>query len=117
MMQSRHWLAVRAASWCLSAFSVQAADGYKLTRKIEIPGTKLASFDIGFVDPEAGRYYLADRSDASVDVIDTKTNTFLFKIGGFVGAKQKTADSGPDGVGVVPETHEVCAGGGDSTLK
>ena len=35
------------------------------------PATKLYSFDISFVDPKNGLYYLADRSNRALDVIDT----------------------------------------------
>src|SRR5690349_7627595 len=39
------------------------------------PATKMYSFDISFVDPKNGLYYLADRSNKALDVIDT-TGTF-----------------------------------------
>src|SRR6516162_985381 len=35
------------------------------------PATKMYSFDISFVDPKNGLYYLADRSNKAIDVIDT----------------------------------------------
>ena len=35
------------------------------------PNTKLFSFDISFVDPATGLYYLADRSNAALYVVDT----------------------------------------------
>src|SRR4029453_15784468 len=45
-----------------------------------IPGTtanttngKLYSFDISFVDDQTQTYYLADRSNVAVDVVDAKT--------------------------------------------
>ena len=50
---------------------------------------------------------VADRSNAGVDVIDSRANTFIDRIGGFAGQKFHTdgsADndhSGPDGVLVV----------------
>jgi hypothetical protein len=47
---------------------------------IKIPGDLAGGFDISWADPEAGRYYLADRGTASIDVIDTKHNTFLYAI-------------------------------------
>src|SRR5712691_4987244 len=49
----------------------------KLLTTIPIPVTPqntaggLFSFDISWVDPANGLYYLADRSNASLDVIDT----------------------------------------------
>ena len=37
------------------------------------------------MDPRTERYYLADRSNAGVDVIDAHNNVFLQRIGGFTG--------------------------------
>src|SRR6516162_4915904 len=78
------------------------------------PSTKLYSFDISFVDPANGLYYLADRSNKALDVVDTTGNftgipdTLYGQIGGaafgFAGDVQNpnglsnTAISGPDGV-------------------
>jgi len=53
---------------------------YKLLTTISIPGNLAVGFDISWVDPEAGRYYLADRGTVSIDVIDTRNNTFLYAI-------------------------------------
>ena len=38
------------------------------------------SFDISFVDQKTQTYYLADRSNAAVDVVDAKTGTFTKQI-------------------------------------
>src|SRR5262249_59011869 len=43
---------------------------------IQIPGVPLRSFDISWVNPEREEYYLADRSNAGIDIIDTEHNTF-----------------------------------------
>lgn len=53
---------------------------YRLLSTITIPGNLAGGFDISWVDSEAGRYYLADRGATSIDVIDTKHNTFLYAI-------------------------------------
>ena len=84
----------------------------------------LASFDISFVDPKAHKYYLADRSNSGVDIINTTTNTYVTTVGGFVGivfAAGSTTTvnndaSGPNGV-VPVGNNEVWAGDGDSTVK
>ena len=47
---------------------------------IKIPGDLVGGFDIAWVDSEAGRFYLADRGTTSIDVVDTKHNTFLYAI-------------------------------------
>jgi hypothetical protein len=60
---------------------------YKQLKTISIPDG-LVGFDISWVDSESGRYYLADRGNAtatppvapSIDVIDTKRDEVLYKI-------------------------------------
>jgi DNA-binding beta-propeller fold protein YncE len=85
--------------------------------KIFIPGKPLKAFDISFVDPAAEHYYIADRSNASVDVIDIPTNAVVAQIPGFVGAKASNDVSGPDGVVTTFSGRELWAGDGDSTVK
>lgn len=88
---------------------------------IAIPGNPLTSFDISWVDTTRGEYYLGDRSNAGIDIIDTATNTFKRTIGGFVGCPTNSANkcitskSGPDGV--VSHGRWLYGGDGDSTLK
>jgi hypothetical protein len=54
---------------------------YKLyVDTIKVPGDLVGGFDISWADPEAGRYYLADRGTVSIDVVDTKHNKFLYAI-------------------------------------
>jgi hypothetical protein len=88
------------------------------------PTTKLFSFDISFVDPTPfaghpdGLYYLADRSNAALDVIDIATEKLFGQIGGtavgFTGDTGNTATSGPDGVTAAYPC--IFAGNGNSTL-
>ena len=96
---------------------------YSRIAAIQIPGQPLAVFDIGFADKVLPLYYLADRSNASLDVIDVRSNTVAAQIGGFVGVRNdpttglaSTAISGPDGVQAVG-VGEVWVGDGDSTVK
>jgi hypothetical protein len=85
------------------------------------------SFDISFVDPTPlaghpdGLYYLADRSNAALDVIDIATETLFGQIGGngagqanFTGDTGSTNTSGPDGVAAAFPC--IFAGNGNSTL-
>ena len=85
--------------------------------KIAIPGKPLRAFDISWVDPPTAKYYLADRSNATIDVIDTTTNSIVAQIGGFKGATGNNDTSGPDGVLVTVSGSELWAGDGDSTVK
>ncbi len=94
----------------------------KCLTAVQIPGNPLRSFDISWVNPHRGEYYLGDRSNKGIDVIDTNTLTFKRTIGGFVGVKLNAAGtavdnnhSGPDGV--VSHGRWLYAGDGDSTLK
>ena len=90
---------------------------------IDIPGGKLEQFDIGYVDSETGRYYVADRSNAGVDIFDTRTFTYVGRVGGFVGLKFNPDNkpaivlSGPNGIAFDPQKKELWAADGDSTVK
>ena len=58
-------------------------------------------FDISFVDQKTETYYLADRSNAVVDVVDADTGTFTKQIAAvpaFRGFSGSNATSGPNGV-------------------
>ncbi len=99
---------------------------YSLLTTMSIPvaaansqGGNMTSFDISYVDPVTGIYYFADRSNASVDIFNGATNTFIGRASGFVGQLATTSVSGPDGVLVV-DTGGVAtlyAGDGGSTLR
>ncbi len=99
---------------------------YKLLTTIDIPGG-LTGFDISWVDSEAGRYYLADRGNATatppvlprIDVIDTKHNKFLFSIPGFAGGNGIVAihGAGDDDEFDQPSSGELWVGDANSTAK
>jgi hypothetical protein len=102
--------------------------------------TGIGAFDISFDDPKLGLYILADRTNASVDLVDAEDATFLGRIGAkcpagnpaphfcFQGvvlnppvppATVGTANnnlSGPDG-DVIVGHKEIWAGDGDSRIK
>jgi len=99
-----------------SASSVEAANSpaLRLINLIPIYGTaanrntQINSFDISWFDASTGLYYLADRSNAAIDVVDTTgaftgtPDTLFGQIGGsafgFAGDTGTTATSGPNGV-------------------
>ncbi len=78
----------------------------RLLKTIPVPGTlnnptggKLYSFDISWVDQRSRTYYLADRSNLAVDVVDTKTGKFVAQLqAGFAGVLPGAGTSGPNGV-------------------
>src|ERR1700704_5833962 len=78
----------------------------KCLTAVQIPGNALRSYDISWVNPHRAEYYLADRSNAAIDIIDTQRLTFkrFLGKGHFVGVKLNAAGtavnndiSGPDG--------------------
>ena len=87
------------------------------------PGNTVAgqfkTYDIAFFDANTQNYYLADRSNASVDVFSAKTDQFVTRINGFVGQVADNGHSGPDGVLVVNSgnLHQLWASDGNSTIS
>lgn len=89
-------------------------------RTVELPGKPLVKFDIGWVDAEARRYYLADRSNARIAVIDVDSLEYVAGLaeGKFTGVPAVGgATAGPNGVLVIHELNQAWAGDGDSTVK
>src|SRR5271165_1176370 len=83
------------------------------------PGGAFSSFDISYIDPVTGNDYVADRSNASVDIFSGSSLTYLGRASGFTGQKATTSVSGADGVVTVTSggVTTLYAGDGDSTLK
>lgn len=92
--------------------------GFRRAATIPMTAGGTNPFDISWVDPTSGRYFLGDRASKSIDVVDTRTNTMAAKIAGFVGQDPKGPKSyGPSGVVVIPGSNQAWAGDGDSTVK
>ena len=96
------------------------------TAQITLPSPQnITAFDISFVDPVIGEYFLADRTNKAVDVVDTATNklsTQLTATPPFRGTAPCVPPAGPNDCagpdGVITVGHkEVWAGDGDSTIK
>jgi hypothetical protein len=93
----------------------------KCVTGIAIPGNPLRSFDISWVNPQRQEYYLGDRSNAGIDIVDTHALKWKRTLGGFVGIVLNGSGavdnnhSGPDGV--TSHGRWVYGGDGDSTLK
>lgn len=94
-----------------------AAPLYDLSATINVGS--LTSFDISYTDSVTGYYYFADRSSATVDIIDSNTFALVGQATGFVGFTGSNDTSGPDGVVVVNNgtTATLYAGDGNSTLR
>jgi hypothetical protein len=99
-------------------------DVFAATAAVTIPGNPLNSWDISWVDPVLGLYFLGDRTNNQVDVVDTGTNTFAgaFGTGLFKGPTPCSPPAGPNdcagpnGVLTV-NSAELWVGDGDSTVK
>jgi hypothetical protein len=83
------------------------------------PGGAFTSFDISFADPVTGDIFIADRSNASVDIFSGSTLAFLGRAIGFAGQTGNNNTSGADGVLTVTSggATTLYAGDGNSTLK
>lgn len=110
-------LLVTAASLLIGT-AASADEVFSARTVVALPGgAKVTSFDISFVDPVIGLYLLADRTNKSVDVIDTTTNSVLVQLtSSFAGATPSNDNAGPDGVITVGH-REVWAGDGPSEVK
>jgi DNA-binding beta-propeller fold protein YncE len=87
---------------------------------VVLPGAPLAQFDISYFDRSTESYYLADRSNARVDVIGEHGGARRpIGAGLFTGWNGDHTVAGPDGVTVVPQRggRELWAADGDSTVK
>jgi hypothetical protein len=83
------------------------------------PNGAFTSFDISFADAVTGNIFIADRSNASVDIFSGSGLTFLGRASGFTGQQATTSVSGADGVLTVTSggVTTLYGGNGDSTLR
>jgi len=112
-----------AATLGVACSAVAGPVNYQLLTTIPVTGNPLNSFDISFFDPGTNAVYLADRSNAAVDIFSAAS---LSQIGSasdplnpFTGAQSHSYQSGPDGVLVTGPggTPFLFAGNGNSTLQ
>jgi hypothetical protein len=93
-------LAVAAPA--LTAEAPSKDEVFTLKTAIQVPGKPLISFDISWVDPvlNGGTYFLADRSNKAIDVVNPSNNSITQFINpGYAGVNPGGNDfSGPDGV-------------------
>ena len=100
----------------LSQEAPQKDEVFKLTTAILPPGTTTAkpffSFDISWVDPVLNRYFLADRNNNQIDIVNPADNSITFIAHGlFAGVNPGGNDfSGPDGVLTANNHTEVWVG-------
>jgi hypothetical protein len=98
----------------VSVATSNAVGSYTQLPTITVPGDLARGNDISWVDPVSQRFYVADRTTGSVDVIDADASKYLYSIKGFVGVGP-SGKAGPDGVLTIG--NELWAGDGNSTVK
>ena len=75
------------------------------------------SIDISFFDPVFQKYYLADRDNFGIDVVDTRTNTAVEVVTGFTGVQPGTNTSGPNGVLTTHNPNQLWGGDGNGDVR
>jgi len=142
----RTTIALVSSVLCLLTFTLGTGPAladplYHLLTTIPVPssgppgnvqGGAFTGYDIAYFDGTTQLMYLADRSNASVDIFSAATNSFVGRVGSFVGIQPQPVNpatvnndiSGPDGVvvarfsiGGVPQPPQLWAGDGPSLLK
>jgi DNA-binding beta-propeller fold protein YncE len=88
---------------------------YELIKKIALPQNP-DNYDFSWIDKNLQRYYLCDRTNACVDVIDAAHDTFLTRIPGFVGLTGDNKTAGPSGL-EGDNKNRLYVGDGDSSVK
>lgn len=119
-----------AATFGIAGSAVAGPISYGLIKTIAVPpsganvqpGGAFTSFDISFFDPVTNADYVADRSNAAVDIFSGTSLSLIGRANNpsdpFTGQQATSSTSGPDGVLVAhPGTaSQLWAGNGNSTL-
>jgi hypothetical protein len=96
---------------CLLVGAAQSDETYQLKTTIAVPGG-LTSFDISFVDANVHTFVLADRTNKSIDVVNTNGNTLIHQFTAsppFAGVVATPANAaGPNGV-IIVDQREIWA--------
>src|SRR5258706_8196747 len=121
-MSTKLTLLMATALAVLTVAGTAGAAELKKIGEIAIPGEKLTSFDISYIDQKTQRYYFSDRNNKGVDIFDVKTDKYIDRVTGMIGTIMKkdgtccnSDKSGP--AGVLATSDEIWAGDGDSTIK
>jgi hypothetical protein len=98
----------------------QATALYQLTTILQWISKNSTSVDLGII--VNGTYYLSDRTNAVVHVVDLASSTETGQITGFKGATiingtVNKPTSGPNGLLYIPDRNELYVGDGDGSVK
>jgi|WetSurMetagenome_2_1015567.scaffolds.fasta_scaffold50117_1 hypothetical protein len=91
------------------------AGEYHLVKTIQVPGDPVKNVDFSTLDQDNGLMYVSDRSNRGIDVIDTNSDTFVRRYGGFRGFYNQVETSGPN-IGI-REGHVVWVTDAPSNVK
>jgi hypothetical protein len=93
-------------------------DAFKVTTAIQAGTNNLVSFDISWFDPKLKKYFLADRSNNDIDIVDPSDNSITHIAQGLFAGVVLNPDgtanndkSGPDGVLTVHRGEDEDEGG------
>lgn len=106
LYRNRYLLAATVALGGLASESAWATPTYSLltTIPLNVGASKFTGYDLSIVDPTTQLYYLTDRSAAAIDVVSTKTNALVERIGQgsglFGGVSTGNDTAGPNGISI-----------------
>jgi len=84
---------------------------FQVKAVIQVPGATFFSFDISWTDPVLNKYFLTDRNNLAIDVVDMTTLAITqFKGPAYAGFTGNNDTSGPDGVLVANDHTELWVG-------
>ena len=106
-----------AALAALLPLAGSQAAGLKQIGTIALPGAPLSDYGAVFVDQNTGKGFLTNRDNKAIDIFDTHNDRFVARVEGFVGTRESSPVSGPQGVVTANGGTEAWAGDGDSTIK
>lgn len=95
--------------------SIASGQTYKLASTI--PWSPQNATNIDQSAFYSGTYYLSDRTNSVVHVVNTTSDTQITTVGSFAGKTPNESTSGPNGLVVLPDRNELYVGDGDSTVK
>jgi len=107
-------IAIAGTAW--SSDGPKKDELFKVTHVIQVPNSNATtnpfySFDISWYDRHLNKYFLADRNNKAVDVIDGATHAISqFPNSGYAGFTGNNDTSGPDGLATVNNHTEVWVG-------
>jgi hypothetical protein len=112
-------IAIGAVALLATTWPALSADVLTLTTAIQVPNSALSVFDISWADPVMKKYFLADRNNKAIDIVDTTNNSITQSDAVFGGVGPPPASNppaGPNGVWTVNH-QEIWAGDGNRAVK